>query len=64
MVKMTRRQKETYLRMDQQTKELTDDVSFPLAIVDDIDSLEAKLNDLRLQECVVSVSLSTYPVPI
>ena len=64
MVKMTRRQKETNLWMDQQTKELTDDASFPLAIVADVDSLETKFDDLRRQECVVSVSLSTYPIPI
>ena len=48
----------------QKRNKLADDASFPLAIVADVDSLEAKFDDLRLQECVVSVSLSTYPIPI
>ena len=66
-----RRQKETHVRLDQLDKrgaatvpELPADIEFPLSTVADVDSLEAKLADLRLQECVVSVSLNSYPVPI
>ena len=66
-----RRQKETHVRLEQLDKrraasvpELPTDIEFPLATVADVDSLEAKLADLRQQECVVSVSLNTYPVPI
>ena len=61
-----RRQKETHVRLDQLDKrgaasvqELPADIEFPLATVADVDSLEAKLVDLRLQECIVSVSLNT-----
>ena len=61
-----RRQKETHMRLDQLIKcgaasvqELSADIEFPLATVADVDSLEAKLVDLRLQECIVSVSLNT-----
>ena len=62
-----RRQKETHVRLDQLDKrgassvpELPADIEFPLATVADVDSLEAKLADLRLQECIVSVSWNTY----
>ena len=61
-----RRQKETNLRLDQLDKrgaasvqELPADIEFPLATVADVDNLEAKLVDLRLQECLASVSLNT-----
>ena len=61
-----RRQKETYVRLEQLDKrgtasvqELPADVEFPLATVSDVDNLEAKLVDLRLQECIASVSLNT-----
>ena len=62
-----RRQKETNLLLDQLIKrgavssvrELPADVEFPLATVADVDNLEAKLVDLRLQECIANVSLNT-----
>ena len=61
------RQKETHVRLDQLDKrgavssfqELPADVEFTLATVADVDSLEAKLVDLRQQECIASVSLNT-----
>ena len=60
------RQKDTNLRLDQMIKhgaasvqELPADVEFPLATVADVDNLEAKLIDLRLQESIASVSLNT-----
>ena len=67
-----RRQKETNLRLDQLIKrgavssiqKLPVDVEFPLATVTDVDSLEGNLVDLRLQECIVSVSFNTYPASI
>ena len=67
-----KRQKETNLRLDQlikrgavsPIKEIPADAEFKLATVANVDNLEEKLDDLRLQECIVSVSLNTYPAPM